>query len=54
LIMDKYSFTKLKMGKWENGRLKTIIWQSCWQSTPRGNDHYKGATLCLEGKIDPF
>jgi len=41
-----------KWEKWENGRLKTIIWQSCWQSTHKGNDQYKGATLCLEGKID--
>jgi len=44
----------------ENGRnvkmvvWKTIIWQSCWQNTPKSNDQYKGATLCLEGKINPF
>jgi hypothetical protein len=31
--------------------LKTIICLSRWQSTLRGNDQYKGATLCLEGKI---
>jgi hypothetical protein len=36
------------MRKWP---LKTIIFLSRWQSTPRGNDQYKGATLCLEGKI---
>jgi hypothetical protein len=37
----------------KNGYLKTIIWQSCWQSTPRDNDQYKGATLCLEEKSIP-
>jgi len=37
----------------KNGYLKTIIWQSCWQSTPRDNDQYKGATLCLEKKSIP-
>ena len=31
--------------------LKTIICLSRWQSTLEGNDQYKGATLCLEGKI---
>jgi hypothetical protein len=31
--------------------LKTIICWSHWQSTLRGNDQYKGATLCLKGKI---
>jgi hypothetical protein len=31
--------------------LKTIICLSYWQSTLRGNDQYKGAPLCLEGKI---
>jgi hypothetical protein len=31
--------------------LKTIICLSRWQSTLRGNDQYKGATLYLEEKI---
>ena len=48
-ILNPYS-TKLKrreMGEWP---LKTIICLSRWQSTLRGNDQYKGATLCLEEK----
>jgi hypothetical protein len=35
----------------ERMTLKTIICLSHWQRTLRGNDQYKGATLCLEGKI---
>jgi hypothetical protein len=31
--------------------LKTIICLSSWQSTLGGKDQYKGAILCLEGKI---
>jgi len=50
-ILDSYSFTKLKRREMREWHLKTIICLSRWQSTLRGNDQYKGAILCLEGKI---
>jgi len=50
-ILDKYFFTKLKKKKKEmrEWSLKTIIFMSRRQSTPRGNGQYKEATLCSEG-----
>jgi len=52
-ILDKYSFTKLKIRQMREWSLKIIICLSCWHSILRGNGQYKGATLCLEGKSIP-
>jgi len=50
-ILNKYSFTKLKMGKMRKWSLKKPLFgRVCWQSTHKGNDQYKGATLYLEEK----
>ena len=50
-ILNRYSFTKLKMREMREWSLKTIICLSCWHNTLKGNDQYKGATLCLKGKL---
>jgi hypothetical protein len=41
--------TKKKRERMREWSLKTIIFLSRRQSTPRGNGQYKGATLCSEG-----
>ena len=52
-IVDLYSFTKLKIKAMREWSLNIIICLSSRQNTLRGNDQYKGATLCLKGKSIP-
>jgi hypothetical protein len=54
-ILDKYSFTKLKMGEMRKCSLKKPLFGRVVDKAHlRAMTTIKGATLCLEGKIDPF